>query len=422
MAFVALNEDMIETLRTERSQEEFYDSEFKLDGSFGLRVSKSARKVFFVIYSINGKRKRMTLGAYPVLALSEARKRALEIVRSVAEGRDPASERRQYRTAETFSQLVELFLERHVEQTCKESTKREYRRILQGELVPAWGDRRVGDISAGDVHLLLEEIAVGRGSVVMANRVRALAGKLFAYAVNCQLLEKNPVVTTATPGRELPAQRILGFDEIKLLWQVLEGEDVIVAGIFKLLVLTGQRPADVMSMRWSDVTLETWTLSARTTKDSDVFRVYLPPQAMQVLRQVREAESSSEYVFPSRSGRTVRGGRPVRSGSHVSYIRKTARRLCQQMGVEQVWSPRDIRRTVALRLGELGVRPDLVERILARNVYYLRRGLSEEGGVGSFDYFDEIKHALTQWNRKVASVVDVGPRPEPGDKVVKLFG
>src|SRR5690349_16131886 len=76
-----LEKKTIETLETAKRQEEFYDSGFNQRGSFGVRVSRGGRKVFFLIYPENGRRKRVTLGTYPLLSLEAAREEALRVLR-----------------------------------------------------------------------------------------------------------------------------------------------------------------------------------------------------------------------------------------------------------------------------------------------------------------------------------------------------
>jgi len=97
MAHLELTDEIIPSLSPRQQLEEFYDRNFAAGGSFGLRVGAGGKRSYFLIYSLHGHRRRMTLGAYPTLSLSEARSKAQGLLRMVAQGRDPARELRLYR-------------------------------------------------------------------------------------------------------------------------------------------------------------------------------------------------------------------------------------------------------------------------------------------------------------------------------------
>ena len=80
---------------------------------FGLRVSPGGRKTFVVRYVVGGRRRRMSLGAYPATTLADARRRAMLVLGDVANGKDPAQVRHDARRAETFGDLAALYIEKH---------------------------------------------------------------------------------------------------------------------------------------------------------------------------------------------------------------------------------------------------------------------------------------------------------------------
>ncbi|MEM7048399.1 MAG: Arm DNA-binding domain-containing protein [Acidobacteriota bacterium] len=62
---------------------------------FGVRVAQSGRKSFIVRYSAaDGRKRRLTLGAYPMLTLADARDKSREALAAVARGEDPRVRRR----------------------------------------------------------------------------------------------------------------------------------------------------------------------------------------------------------------------------------------------------------------------------------------------------------------------------------------
>jgi hypothetical protein len=80
---------------------------------FGLRVSASGRKSWVLMYRHEGRLRRLTLGTYPALPLSEARERARDAIRHAAKGGDPAGDKSTHRRAETFADMAADYMERH---------------------------------------------------------------------------------------------------------------------------------------------------------------------------------------------------------------------------------------------------------------------------------------------------------------------
>src|SRR5687768_9980043 len=83
-------------------------------------VQPSGATSWAVRYRHAGRPRKLTLGRYPALPLKEARRRAGEALRSVAEGRDPQSEKVQARRrserdgigGDLVPDVIELFLAR----------------------------------------------------------------------------------------------------------------------------------------------------------------------------------------------------------------------------------------------------------------------------------------------------------------------
>lgn len=406
-----LSDAAISELSTNSKQQEFYDPEFRVGGSFGVRVSSSGGKAFFVVFPIHGKRKRMTIGKFPAIQYGEARAKALEIVRLAGEGRDPATEKKLYRKAETVAELAEIFLSRHVARSLKDSTGREYKRVIEREIVPLWGDLKIRDITPADILEVLEQIGLERGSAVMAARTKTVLGSMFKFAEQRKLIPISPVrelqVHVSIPQKD----RVLSPEELKLMWESLEKEQALTSAIFKMLLFTGQKPGVVCAMRWNDINVDWWAARIEEGAAVSSHRIFLPPQAVAVLREVQELNINSEWVFPSR-----RGG-------HIQHIRHAATRIAARMDSHPAWNALDIRRTVEHELRKLQVRADVVEKILDRKTL-LRVKTPASRSLPEPNYDAEIRSALSKWTRQLSVYVGITPKPQPeptGSNVVSLF-
>ena len=78
-----------------------------------LRVTPSGVKSWAVLYRFGGRLRRLTLKRYPTFLLADARKGARQALIEVGIGRDPASAKSDARSARTFNDLADLYIERY---------------------------------------------------------------------------------------------------------------------------------------------------------------------------------------------------------------------------------------------------------------------------------------------------------------------
>jgi integrase len=105
------------------------------------------------------------------------------------------------------------------------------------------------------VRLLVEGVAEA-GAPVVANRVAALLSKMFAFALDRDLVTASPAVRIPRPGTETARDRVLSEDELRVLWAQFDALDPTMGAFYKLRLLTAQRGGEVASMRWQDVDVE----------------------------------------------------------------------------------------------------------------------------------------------------------------------
>jgi len=403
MTHVRLTQESVLVLKSERAQEEFYDQSFTLGGSFGLRVNRGGKRSFFLVYSIGGVRRRMTLGSVPLTTLEQAKQRAAEVLRDVVDGKDPAALQKRYRRLGNFEELCRRFLDEHVKGRLKPTTEREYARMIATELIPLWGRMRPSDITARDVTRLLDEIAVQRDAPVMANRVRALLGKLFQFGSRVGAIDENPVRRVSNPHSEARVGRILTFEELDSLLRVLSDLPPIPAGIFRFLVLTGQQPSAVLAMEWRNIQFESWHISDSAPRDASDYphEIYLVPALLQTLRELKASAGRSRYVFSTGLE------------THFSHMARITADLNRRLEFEHPFSARDLRRTFQYRLREIGVRPDVIEKIQNRSTSSPKKFRPFE----HYDYSSDIREALTSWANRVLPPLP----PKKHGKVIQLF-
>jgi hypothetical protein len=192
-------------------------------GATGLAVRVSIRgiKTFQYLYRFGGKARRLTLCIYgegamvgesaadhdmrglPYLTLADARVRLAEARKLRDGGVDPASvavqQHRNERKAQTVGELIDAYIEKWAKLHKKPSSAAEDERMLNKDARPAWGDRKASSITRQEVIGLLDDV-VGRGSPVAANRLLAVIGKMFRWAVRQGIITSSPAHEIDKPG------------------------------------------------------------------------------------------------------------------------------------------------------------------------------------------------------------------------------
>ena len=364
----------------------------KLKG-FGVKVTARGVITFFVFYrNERGQQRRMTIGRFGVLTAYEAREEAKARLLEVAHGEDPVEDRKQERGEPTFSALAEEYIKRHASQ---KKSGHEDIRIIKRDLLGPWGNLPAKEIRRRDVIRLIDEIK-DRGAPIMANRTLSVIRRVYNIGISRDLVDVNPTVLVRRPGKEQRRERVLKADEVKRLWERFDsmlgvGSHVKVG--LQLILITGQRPGEILNMEWSELDIQsaTWEIPSTKTKNGLPHRVPLSPMAIRILEALPK---HGNYVFPSRTGSGFDEGRPMATNSLALAIRRNRVFL----GLEE-FTPHDLRRTCASFLGSLGVEQSLISRILN----HTERGVTSI--YNRYGYEKEKRQALVLWAGKLEEIV-----------------
>jgi integrase len=289
-----------------------WDSELK---GFGLRVFAPTRRhpegarSFFINYRSLGVERRLTIGDYPTWSALAARAEAKALRKRIDSGEDPARERREAREAPTVRTLAERYAAEHLPRKAPSSRKADWA-MIEREILPVLGERKVADIHHGDLKALHERITAS-GRPVRANRVIAVASKMFAISLLPQAGESEPWRDAAmgNPCRgiernqEEGRERFFSTAEIAALTDALLDEhEIPAADCLRLIMLTGCRPGEAMRGRWTEFDeVGYWDKPSQHTKQRKRHRVPLSPAATELIGKIkRRRAEDSEFMFPGR--------------------------------------------------------------------------------------------------------------------------
>jgi integrase len=278
---------------------------------------------FFLNYRVNGTERRYKIGRFPQWSVAAARAEAKEIRKRIDRGEDPTEQRRTRRDAPTVRELAERYKAEHLPGKSAKSQHDDWQMIENYILPfkatprsPKMGERKVTEIHDGDIKALHREIT-DSGHPTGANRVLAVASKMFSLALGRQAGEQKPwrdaalgnpckgVSRNAEEGR----QRFFSEAEIAAISDALNQYTAgSAANCVRFIMLTGCRPGEAMVATWEQVDNEPgyWIKPALTTKQRKVHKLPLGPAALELLDGIRAVrgkarkagEEVSKWIFP----------------------------------------------------------------------------------------------------------------------------
>ncbi len=216
----------------------------------------------------------------------------------------------------------------------KPSTRKSAGWVLRGNLLPAFGSLPLDRITPAAVHRWFD--AYSRTAPGGANCALSVLRRILNQAVEIGHLDTNPARGVKRNPRP-KLTRFLSREEIRRLHQELDDygsarpSRARQADIIRLLLLTGCRRGEILTMRWQDIDGDTLDLVDAKTGPG---KVLLSAPARAILEQ--QPRSGSAYVFPS----PLDPGQPLSPGLGLwREVRNTA-------GIEDV-RLHDLRHTCA---------------------------------------------------------------------------
>ncbi len=291
---------------------------------FGVRVHPSGRKVYIVKYRHEGRAVKATIGPHGPITPAAARARAAEIVTLAKTGRDLEGKTPRKAGGSTMADVARRFLDEYAPSHLKPGTAELYLKIIGKRILPRLGKRRVADIGRADAAALHHDMRSVPGH---ANRTLGVLSRMLTLAevwemrsegVNpCRFVKKYP---------EHKRERFLSDDEYRRLGAALRDAEregfaspAVIAAI-RLLMLTGCRSGEILSLRWEDVDLDRGELRLSDSKTGARI-VHLGDPAIEVLRGIRRREDSP-WVIPG-----------LKRGAHLAFLHGPWRLILERAGI-----------------------------------------------------------------------------------------
>ena len=286
MPGIRLTQRRVESLRCQGTVRDLRDSELK---GYGIRLSPSGAKRYFIQGQHQGRRIWKTLGDADAMSEAEARERARSMLAALRDDKEMEASESGEALFETVAEEVFVRYGRR----WKPRTMSVNRCYLSGQILPCFSGRRIADINHQDVQAWFRSL---HATPAAANRSAPILSVIMREAESWGHRPANSNPCTGIRRYRLRhSERFLSTEEYRRLGKVLarhEKDRPLHVAALRLLLLTGCRKSEILMLKWSEY--RDGNLSLRDSKTGPR-TVWLCTSARAVLEDLPR---SSGHVFP----------------------------------------------------------------------------------------------------------------------------
>ena len=394
----------------------FWDDELR---GFGLRITPSGARSYIVQARVNGKTRRVTLGAHGRLTCEEARKKARTELIAMDEGIDPQQEKkRKEAQAITLRDVVKSYCrDRRTAKggSLKPSTiaNIEYHLAIN---IPEWADKPITYITRDRCSARFSELS--KRSASQANQCFRVLRALLNYAREAYrsndepILPENPVAILS--GKKMwnpsPAKKTrIPMNMVGTIWNLLQARRAnpsvtavgqTIADILVFLLLTGCRWSEAAELTWDRVYPDFSAFSLPEPKNHNPVIFPLSTPACEMLKE-RPRIKGNEFVFPHRSGvghvlnsRFLMGIISDIAGLHLSPhdLRRTFRAIAGKCDIE-LWKTKLLMNHVSTDVTITNYTETNDMRYLSGESEQIAAWIVEQGKIAAADNVVQINRA-----------------------------
>ena len=376
-------------------------------GGLYLQVAPGGARSWIFRFQIKRQRRYMGLGGLADVTLSEARRKAAEARKVLADGIDPIEAARaqaddlaaQQANATTFREAAQRYVAAHASGWKNAKHAAQWTSTLQTYAYPVFGDVSVASVEVNMVLKVLEPIWVDKNETARRVRGRIEAILDWASARNMRtgdnparwrgllmhLLAKRSKASAVTHHAALPYPKVAEFVAS------LRQQEGVAAKALEFTILTAARTSEVTGARWQEIDLEEaiWIVPADRIKAGKEHRVPLSAPAVAIAKSMSKTRQS-EFIFP--------GGRRERPLSNMAMAG-----VLKRMGRDDI-TVHGFRSSFRDWAAEQTNYPrEVAEMALAHAV-----GDKVEAAYRRGDLFDKRRRLMTEWAKYTAKEITTG--------------
>ena len=357
------------------------------DGLY-LRVAPGGSRSWVQRVVVNGRRRDLGLGGFPVVSLARARERAFANRVAISEGRDPLAEKRRA-SVPTFREAAGKTFDANRGRWRSDKTAQNWTQQLERHAFKVIGDLPVDQI--GREHVLRVLTPLWTKSPEVARKLRSRVRATIAWSQAHGHVEHNVAgegIDAALPALPSVAAhyRALPYGDVGTALETVDASkaSLMVKACLRFVALTACRSGEARGATWAEIDTDAreWRIPADRMKAGVEHRVPLSDEVLAVLDRIRPMADASGLVFPSPRGR--------------EFSNMTLSKALHAAGIDAV--PHGFRSSFRTWASEQTSVPHAVaEMALAHAV-----GSAVERSYARSDLFDKRRGLMERWSAYVS--------------------
>jgi len=399
---LALTDTKIRSLKGREKQYKVSDGR----GLF-LVITPTSSKYWRFRYRFVNREKSLAIGIYPDVSLAEARNKAHEARKMLANDIDPGADKqnkkraRKLAAANTFESIAREWYQKNATKWVESHGGRIWNR-LEKDVFPYVGRRPITELSAPEILTVLQRIE-SRGAVETAHRTHQNFGQIFRYAIATGYAQNDP--TPHLRGALKPIQQrhhasIIDPKKIGELLRAIHSYEgfFVTKSALRIAPLVFVRPGELRQAEWSEFNFNTaeWRIPAAKMKMREQHIVPLAKQVITILQELHMLTGRGMYVFPSI--RTSK--RPMSENTVLGALRRLGYTTDEMTG-------HGFRSMASTLLNEQGWNRDAIERQLA---HAERNNI--RAAYNYAEYLPERRKMMQHWADYLDSLINIQTKEE----------
>ncbi|WP_140182047.1 tyrosine-type recombinase/integrase [Providencia stuartii] len=288
------------------------DKEYKLSDERGLYllVKPNGSRYWRMKYRFAGKEKKLSIGVYPGISLADARVKRDEARKLLAEGNDPAEQKKLEKlakkiTVENTFKAIAIEWHTHKSSEWSENYAESVLDALDKDIFPYLAKRPIAEILPLEMLEILRMIEK-RGALEKMRKVRQFCNQIFRYAIATGRATVNPAAELtgtlkAPKTKHFPHLTAQELPELLQKLSEYTGSPITRLAT-KLLLLTGVRTIELRAAHWSEFDFDTalWLIPEERMKMRRPHSVPLSKQVLEILKELHAFTGQYQLVFPGR--------------------------------------------------------------------------------------------------------------------------
>ncbi len=312
------------------------EKDYKLSdgGGLYLLISKVGGKHWKLKFRFDNKEKKLSLGAYQFITLSEARALRDKYKQDILNGINPIEVKRkkkefikqeEVKNLNTFKKIALERLEK-VQNDISESHYKRTLGVFKNHIFLSIGDLNISEIEAQNIIEILKKM-VESGLKNSTQKAHQAINKTFKYAVAHGYTKRNPsndfdlqeIIGKSSKNHYPTITDDKGIKNLLISIKEYQGETSTKYALL-MLAYTFVRPTNIRLALWEEIDFKSkrWTIQAKKMKTKEDFIVPISNDVMELLEDIKLYSGDSPYLFPSTKSKNT----PLSDGALLGAIRR----------------------------------------------------------------------------------------------------